>query len=97
MLVMLDQNKDRKRKTIAFDKPPLDPSLLFIFDDSRDWLELCKDSGIRMQEFADQGFATAELVAACITELTGANKWPYYQDVREALTQSVGTVTIETE
>ena len=93
---MLDQNKDRKRKTAAFDSPPSDPSLLYIFDHARDWIELCEDSGDRMQEFANQGFASKELVAACITELMSAMRWPYYQDVREALQKSVGTVTIET-
>ena len=97
MLLLLDQNKDRTRKTAAFDAPPQDPSILYIFDHARDWIEVCEDSGIFMQQFATQGYADQQLVKACIDELGMALKWPYYLDLLEALEQSVGTVTVEAE
>ena len=97
MLLLLDENKDRSRRPASFDTAPSDPSILYIFDHAIDWLELCSDSGPYMQEFAEQGFADPELLANCISELSSALRWPYYQDVREALMLAVGTVTVESE
>jgi hypothetical protein len=97
MLLLIDSNKDRARQTASFEKPPSDPSLLYLFDHAKDWLELCSDSGPHMQQFAEQGYADQQLISLCVTELQGVTRWPYYQDVRAALTLSVGTVTLESE
>jgi len=97
MLLLLDENTNRSRQTASFDAPPSDPSILYIFDHAKDWIELCSDSGPQMQKFAEQGFADPALVTKCVDELNNAIKWPYYQDVREALKMSVGLVTLEAE
>jgi hypothetical protein len=97
MLLLLDENTNGSRKPASFEAAPSDPSILYIFDHAKDWLELCADSGPQMQQFAEQGFADQGLVAKCVDELNNAIKWPYYQDVRSALKASVGTVTLEAE
>jgi len=97
MLLLLDENKNRSRRPAPFEAAPSDPAILYIFDHAKDWLELCDDSGPKMQQFAEQGFADQELVTKCVDELNNAIKWPYYQDVRNALKDSVGTVTLEAE
>ncbi len=100
-ICLTDENTDPKRvpKNLE-DLAPIEPELLYIMD-GRDWLEVCDAYGPAMKKFCEQGFADQELVKECIKEMSGKTsgkkKWPYFEDIKDALGMSVGTVSVEDE
>jgi len=97
MIVLTDENKDAARLPPGFSQPPEDTSILFIFDNGIDWIEVCEAGGAATMKFCEQGFADQKLIAKCVKELKTATKWPYFQHVREALAMSVGEVIVGDE